>query len=275
MPDPRTSPTRRDERVRLAVITAVAAYVGLLLLVPLAALVATVAAHPAEALAGLMSADALDALGRTLIVTVCVVVCNVTLGVGAALLIVRDRFHGRRLLDAVLDLPLAVSPVMTGLAMLLLFGRGGWLHAPLAAMGVVVAFQFPAILLASLFVTLPFTLREVALVLHELGTSEEEAAATLGATPWQTFWRVTLPNLRHAIAVGATLTSARSLGEFGAVLVVGGAIAGRTQTATTFIHAAMEERQDPAAYAMSLVLAALAIALLAALQKLQSHRGTP
>ena len=200
--------------------------------------------------------------------TAIVLTANLIFGLLAGLALTRDRFVGRRLLDALVDLPLAVSPVMTGLSLLVLFGRGGWLAGPLAAAGIVVPFRFPALVLATLFVTLPFAVREVALVLDQLGATEEEAATTLGASPWQTFWRVTLPNVRRALAIGGTLTTARALGEFGAVLVVGGAIAGRTQTATTFIHTAMEERQEPAAYAMSLVLAALAVALLGALERL-------
>jgi len=261
-----------ERSVRTLVMASVALYLAVILVIPLGGLVQAIAARPDRAWAGLTSDAAWDALVRTLGVTAFVVVTNVAMGVGAAMVVVRDRVHGRAWLDALLDLPLAVSPVMTGLALLLLFGRGGWLEAPLSALGGSVPFQLPAVVLATLFVTLPFTAREVVLVLRELGTSQEEAAATLGATAAQTFWRVTLPNLRHAVALGATLTAARALGEFGAVLVVGGAIRGRTQTATTFIHTAMEERQEEAAYAMSLVLAALAVVLLALLQRLMAHR---
>ena len=131
------------------------------------------------------------------------------------------------------------------------------------------AFAWPGVLVATLFVTLPFTLREVALVLAELGDSEEQAAATLGASAWTTYWRVTLPNIRGGLVLGTTLTLARALGEFGAVLVLGGSVANRTQTATTFIHAAVEERQEPAAFGMALILAAAAVALLTVLQ---THR---
>lgn len=258
--------------VKALVSGLVVGWVGLMLVVPLVSLLGTVIGDWDAAWAGLSSAPALDALKRTAIVTVIVLAVNVTFGIAGGILLVRHRFPGRDLLDAVVDLPLAVSPVMIGLAFLLLFGRGGWLEPVFSAAGIEVAFHFPALVIGTLFVTLPFTLREVALVLEELGTSEEEAAATLGATPWQTFWQVTLPNLRHAVAVGATLTTARSLGEFGAVLVIGGAISGRTETATTFIHGAMEERQEPAAFAMSLLLAAAAVALLAILQ-LRRHPG--
>ena len=156
---------------------------------------------------------------------------------------------------------------MTGLAFLLLFGRSGWFQPLFEPLGLRVAFAFPGLILATLFVTLPFTLREVALVLEELGTTEEDAAATLGASAWQTFLRVTLPNFRHGLTLGATLTVARALGEFGAVLVLGGAIANKTQTATTFIYAAVEERHEAAAYGMAMLLAAASVALLTVLQR--------
>jgi len=141
------------------------------------------------------------------------------------------------------------------LAFLLVFGREGWLEPALEAGGWKVTFAFPGLVLATLFVTFPFTLREVGYVLEELGTEEEAAAATLGASSWQTFWRVTLPNIRYGLGYGVILTTARALGEFGAVLVLGGAISGHTQTATTFIYNALEERQEPAAYSVALVLA--------------------
>jgi sulfate transport system permease protein len=191
---------------------------------------------------------------------------NGVFGIAGALVLVRQRFFGRRFLDALVDLPLALSPVMTGLAFLILFGRSGALRPVVDLLGFSVAFAWPGVLLATLFVTLPFTLREVALVLEEVGDHEEQAAATLGASAWQTFRRVTLPNIYSGLSIGTTLTLARALGEFGAVLVVGGGIANKTETATTFIHTAVEERQEPAAFGMALILAAAAIALLLFLQ---------
>jgi sulfate/thiosulfate transport system permease protein len=185
---------------------------------------------------------------------------------------VRHRFLGRRLLDTLVDLPLAVSPVMTGLAFLLLFGRDGWLEPLLTWADVKVGFAFPGLVLATLFVTFPFTLREVAYVLIELGTDEEEAAVTLGASPWQTFSLVTLPNIRFGLGYGLVLTLARALGEFGAVLVIGGAISGQTQTATTFIYNALEERQEAAAYGMALILAVASVLFLLALEWIKRQR---
>lgn len=249
------------------VFAGVVAWLAGLLVVPLFALVQRVATNFSEVVEALTSEEAQSALLLSIGVAITCIVLNGIFGVAGAIVLVRQRFVGRRVFDAVVDLPLALSPVMTGLGFLLVFGRSGVLRPALDALGVQVAFAWPSVLFATLFVTLPFTLREVALVLEEIGDSEEQAAATLGASAWQTFRRVTLPNIRSGLVVGTTLTAARALGEFGAVLVVGGSIANRTQTATTFIHAAIEERQEPAAYGMALLLAAAAIALLFILQR--------
>ncbi len=261
------APTRKPDAWGWALYTAVVVWMGLLLVLPLGAMVAGVVPHLREVASELVSGEARDALLRSAVVAAVCVGINGVVGVVGGLLIVRSSWPGRRLLDALADLPFALSPVMTGLAFLLLFGRGGWFSTPLNLLGVQVAFAWPAVAIATLFVTLPFTLREVVLVLETLGDSEEQAAATLGATPWQTFARVTLPSLREALTVGATLTLSRALGEFGAVLVVGGDIAGKTATATTFLHRAMEERHEPAALGMALLLAALGTTLLAGLHR--------
>ncbi|HYN76859.1 MAG TPA: sulfate ABC transporter permease subunit, partial [Lamprocystis sp. (in: g-proteobacteria)] len=227
---------------------------------------------PGALLTTLTAPGARQGLVLTLWVAAICVVANGIFGVAGALVLTRHRFLGRRILDALVDLPLAVSPVMTGLAFLLIFGRGGWLAGPLDLLGFKVAFAVPGLILATLFVTFPFTLREVAYVLEELGTTEEQAATTLGASPWQTFWLVTLPNIRFGLGYGIVLTLARALGEFGAVLVVGGAISGRTQTATTFIYNALEERQEAAAYGMALLLAVISVALLVVIEWLKRRR---
>lgn len=255
-------------------IALVCLYLGAILVLPLIALVGQVAAAGlGPTLATFADPMARQGLWLTLILAIIAVVANGILGVGGALVLSRHRFLGRRLLDALVDMPLAVSPVMTGLAFLLVFGRGGWLEPALSLWGFKVAFAFPGLVVATLFVTFPFTLREVGYVLEEVGTDEEEAAATLGASPWQTFWRVTLPNVRFGLGYGVILTLARALGEFGAVLVVGGAISGRTQTATTFIYNAVEERQDAAAYGMALVLALISILLLVVLEWVKRRRA--
>lgn len=264
-----SSPTRRrrPQGPALAVFVAVCAWLTMLLLVPLVALLVNVAGAFPDVVAALTAPEAISALVLSLSVALVCIVANGVFGVAGAIVLVRQRFVGRRVFDALADLPLALSPVMTGLGFLLVFGRNGVLNPVLSALDLQVAFAWPSVLLATLFVTLPFTMREVALVLEEIGDSEEQAASTLGASAWQAFRRVTLPNIRGGLVVGTTLTAARALGEFGAVLVVGGSIANRTQTATTFIHAAIEERQEPAAYGMALLLAAAAIVLLFVLQR--------
>lgn len=258
---------RVPDNIGRAVLGGIGAYLALLLIIPLTSLAWEVLSNLGGVARVLWTAEAAHALCVTLIISALCVGINGIFGVAGAIVLTRHRFLGRRMLDAFVDLPLALSPVMTGLAFLLLFGRTGLARPVLDLLDLQVAFAFPGVLLATLFVTLPFTLREVALVLAELGDTEEQAAATLGASPWQTFWRVTLPNIRGGLVLGTTLTLARALGEFGAVLVVGGGIANKTQTATTFIHSAVEERHEPAAYGMALLLAAAAIALLVILQR--------
>jgi sulfate transport system permease protein len=265
--------TRQLNGAQRAIVLAAFAYLALILILPLGAMVAhALAGGPSALLTALTEPEALHGLLLTLFVAAICVVTNGVFGVAGALVLSRQRFLGRRVLDALVDLPLAVSPVMTGLAFLLVFGRGGWLGPTLDLMDVKVTFAVPGLVLATLFVTFPFTLREVAYVLEDLGTDEEQAATTLGASPWQTFWLVTLPNIRFGLGYGIVLTLARALGEFGAVLVVGGAISGRTQTATTFIYNALEERQEHAAYSMALVLAVISVALLVAIEWLKRRR---
>lgn len=257
-----------------AVVLTVCAYIGLVLVLPIVALVSrAVAQGPAPLLAAAGDPAARGGLVLTLVLAAIAVLANGIAGVVGALVMVRQRFLARRVLDALVDMPLAVSPVMTGLAFLLVFGRCGWLEPALGLLHLKVTFAFPGLVLATLFVTFPFTLREVAYVLAELGTDEEQAAVTLGASAWQTFWLITLPNIRFGLGYGIVLTLARALGEFGAVLVIGGAISGKTQTATIFIYNAVEERQEPAAYAMALVLAFASIALLVVIEWLKRRRS--
>jgi sulfate/thiosulfate transport system permease protein len=271
---PRRPRTQHLSAAQGAIVFGAFAYLGLILVLPLGAMVVRALSGPPGSLVGsLTQPEALDGLVLTLVVAAICVVSNGLFGIAGALVLTRHRFLGRRVLDALVDLPLAVSPVMTGLAFLLVFGRGSWLGPGLDLLGLKVTFAVPGLVLATLFVTFPFALREVAYVLEELGTDEEQAARTLGASPWQTFWLVTLPNIRFGLGYGIILTLARALGEFGAVLVVGGAISGRTQTATTFIYNALEERQEPAAYSMALVLAVISVALLVAIEWLKRRRG--
>jgi sulfate transport system permease protein len=272
VPAPRRPAPTAPRLGRRLLIGGVVAYLGLVLLLPLAALAGKALGSGAgEMWAALSAPEARGALLRSLALVLIALVVNGTLGTAAALVLARHRFAGRRLFDALVDLPLALSPVMVGLAVLLLFGRGGWLAPVTGALGFRMAFAFPGLAFCTLLVTLPFTIREVGYVLEEQGTGDEEAAATLGASPWKTFWLVTLPNIRQGLNFGLVLTMARALGEFGAVLVVGGSIAGRTDTATTFIYAAVEERQEAAAYGMALLLAAASLLLLFGLESFRKH----
>ena len=250
-------------------------YLGAVLVCPMAALVVeTGHIGIGVALAAIAKPAALSALRMSLVLVVIALVANALVGTFGAIALVRHRFWAKGLLSALCDLPLAVSPVMIGLAFLLLLGRGGLLTPLLDAMGVKVVFSFPGLVIATLFVTLPYTIREVAYVLEEIGIGEEEAATTLGASPMQTFFRVTLPNIRIALGYGLLMTAARTLGEFGAILVLGGSISGQTQTATTFIQDAIEERQLPEAYGMALVLGITSVTLLLGLESVKGRRQT-
>src|SRR3989454_6496240 len=212
--------------------------------------------------------DAVHALKVTLILTAIAVPANTIFGVLSALAIVRHRFPGADIFNAVVDLPLALSPVVVGLALLLLYGRGGWLG------GHGVAFALPGMALATIFVSLPFVVREVVPVLREIGIEQEQAAATLGASGFATFRRVTLPAIRWAVAYGVVLTSARCLGEFGAVSVVSGHLAGKTETATLFVQDSFESFDLTGAYAASVVLAVIAIATLVAMNAFRPKEET-
>jgi len=258
---------------RAALMIAVLLYLGAALIGPLLALGAELVALGLPTVVRALSRpEALAALRMTLVLTVIAVAVNAVVGTLGAIALTRHRFLGRSVLNALADLPLAISPVMIGLAFVLLLGRGGWLAPLLESLNVKTLFAFPGLVIATLFVTLPFTLREVAYVLEEIGTSEEEAAATLGASPWQTFWRVTLPNIRLGLSYGLLMTVARSLGEFGAVLVLGGSISQHTQTATTYIYDAVEERELAGAYGMALVLGICSVALWITLEWTKNRR---
>jgi len=212
---------------------------------------------------------AIHALELTLMLTAIAVPANTIVGIILALMLVRTRFRGRGLLNAVVDLPLALSPVVVGLALYLLYGRGGWLGG-LAERGVHVLFAFPGMLLATMFVSLPFVVREVVPVLREIGTEQEQAAETLGARPFQVFRRVTFPAIRWAVAYGVVLTTARCIGEFGAVSIVSGRIEGKTETLPIYVQSQYAFDFDTSgAYAASVVLALIAIATVVLLRVFQ------
>jgi sulfate/thiosulfate transport system permease protein len=207
--------------------------------------------------------DAVHALKLTLEVAIVAVPLNTIFGIFCGIAIVRHRIPGMGVVNAVVDLPMALSPVVVGLALYLLYANDGWFGSWLNEHGFRILFAYPGILLATLFVTLPFVVREVVPVLREIGTEQEEAAATLGAGAFTIFRRVTLPAIRWAVVYGVVLTTARALGEFGAVAIVSGGLAGRTQTMTQYVQAAYENgANESGAYAAAVVLAAIAIATL-------------
>jgi sulfate transport system permease protein len=208
--------------------------------------------------------NTVHAIELTVAVAASAVVANTVFGVGAALLLVRHRFVGRRVLDALIDLPIAVSPVVVGLALILVYGRRTGAGAWLGDRGLDVIFAPPGMILATIFVSLPLVVRAVAPVLEEIGTEQEQAAWTLGASVAQTFRRVTLPAIRWALVFGVVLTLARGLGEYGAVAVVSGRLLGETETATLFVEDRFQNFDQPAAYAMAFLLAAMAVAVLLA-----------
>ncbi len=255
---------------RRLLIAAVLVWFALLLLLPLAALVRGAWREGIGAgLDSLRRPEARQAFALTFWITLVAVTVNTVGGVALALVLVRQRFRGRLLLEGIVDLPFSVSPVVAGFMFLLLFGPHGWLGRWFEAGGIRVVYALPGMMLATIFVTFPFVTREVAPVFRECGLEQEEAARTLGASGWQAFWRVTLPSVRWGLAYGVTLTVARSLGEFGAVLVVSGSIIGRTQTATLHIHQAYADFHYAGAFAASLALALVSFILLACMEFLQ------
>ena len=222
----------------------------------------------------LTTESALHAFQVTIYVAIPAVIANTIFGVGVAILLVRHRFRGRRLLDALVDLPLAVSPVVVGLALILVYGRfepiGGWL----ADRGIDMIFSIPGMVMATIFVSLPLVVRAIAPVLEEIGVEQEQAAWTLGATSWQAFRRVTIPAIKWALAYGMVLSLARSLGEYGAVAVVSGRLVDQTQTMTLFVEERFQNFDQQAAYAAAFVLAVLAVISLLAINLLRPKEGS-
>jgi sulfate transport system permease protein len=224
--------------------------------------------------AAITTPAAVHALKLTLEIAVIAVPLNTIFGILCALAIVRQRIPAMGLVNALVDLPLALSPVVVGLALYLLYARGGWFGDWLTSHGYRVLFALPSMLLATIFVSLPFVVREVVPVLREVGTDQEEAASTLGASAFTTFRRVTFPAIRWAVAYGVVLTTARALGEFGAVSIVSGRIAGKTETLTLHVDQAYENFDTTGAYACSVLLAALAVATLLLMTLLRPKEDT-
>lgn len=247
---------------RFLLIGGVVLYILILIVAPLVGLVYNALREGLPpVLAALGQPGVLLAFWRTFYIALITLVVHATFGTAVAWVMVRHRFPGRKLLNGLIDMPFAVSPVVVGYMLLLLFGRNGLLAPVLNTLGIQIAFALPGMILATLFVTLPFMIRELVPVLEAFGVQQEQAAATLGASGWQTFWWVTLPALRWGFIYGATLTFARALGEFGAVLVIGGGVQGRTETATLYIFRALDDRQYIGAYSAALVLGLFSLLL--------------
>ena len=252
---------------RLGLRAVALGYLLVILLAPLGMVFYRTFEHGLEPVwKALSDPDTIHAFRVTLIATAIAVPLNTVFGVLCGLAIVRRRFRGKGLLNAFIDLPLAVSPVVIGLCLYLLYApRGGWFGTWLAEHGFQVLFAMPAIVLATIFVSVPFVAREVIPTLRELGNEQEQAAATLGAARWQRFRRITLPSIRWAVIYGVVLTTARCLGEYGAVAVVSGRIEGSTETATTRVEDLTLTFNTAGAYAVSLVLATIAVLVLVAM----------
>ena len=254
----------KENRWRLPLRFGVLGYLALLVVLPVGTVFYRAFQHGlGAAWDAFTTPDAVHALWLTLLVGAIAVLLNTVFGVGVSLILARHRFPGAWLLDALVDIPLALSPVVIGLALVLVYGHTGWLGNWLAGHGITVIFSVPGIVMASAAVSLPYVVREVLPVLQEIGTEQEQAARTLGGRPFTVFRRITLPNIRRGLAYGVTLTTARVLGEFGAVAIVSGAIAGKTQTLTLFISTSIDNLDSQSAYvgAVALCLSALVVLL--------------
>ncbi len=260
--------------VRAALLAIALGYLGLLLGLPLVTVfVAALSQGLGVFLAAISEPDALSALGLTLLVAAICVPLNAVFGVAAAWAIAKFDFRGKSALITAIDLPFAVSPVISGLIFVLLFGLQGWLGHWLRDHDVKIIFAVPGIVLATLFITFPFVARELIPLMQEQGNEEEEAAASLGAGGWQTFLRVTLPNIRFGLLFGIVLLNARAMGEFGAVSVVSGHVRGQTNTLPLHIEILYNEYQTASAFAVASLLALLALVTLAAKSALEWRLG--
>jgi sulfate/thiosulfate transport system permease protein len=226
-----------SRRTSLSLRLVALGYLALLLLAPLGVVFWRTFEHGlSTAWAFMTTPAAVSALWLSILIALIAVPLNTIFGVGAALVLTRSGARGRAILDALIDLPFVVSPVIAGLALLLVYGQGGWFGSVFLNNGIRIIYAVPGMVIATVFVSLPFVVREVTPVLREVGDEQEQAAATLGASSWQTFWRVTLPNIRWGVAYGVVLTTARALGEIGAVLVVSSNVPGVTLTLPLLVY---------------------------------------
>ena len=274
-PPPLDAPTAPVRPVRLLLRFIALGYLAAVLLVPVGAVIWRAFGDGiAPVWQAVTTPDALHAFWLTTLIAAIAVPLNTVFGVACAVVLVRQRFWGRRLLDAVIDLPFAISPVVIGLALVLVYGQAGWLGSWLAERGIQVIFSLPGMVIATVFVSLPYVVREVTPVLREVGTDQEEAAWTLGAGSLRAFLLVTLPSIRWGVAYGVVLTTARALGEFGAVSIVSGRLAGQTETLTLYVENRFEGFDLVGAYSAALVLAALALLILLAMTRLNRKESS-
>ena len=250
---------------RVALIVAALGFLGLFIVLPLIGVLFEALRRGFDAYAAAITEPmAVSAITLTLIVAAIAVPVNLVFGVAAAWAIAKFEFRGKSLLITLIDLPFSVSPVISGLVFVLLFGLQGWLGPWLAEHDVKIIFAVPGIVLATIFVTFPFIARELIPLMQEQGTQDEEAAISLGANGWQTFWRVTLPNIKWGLLYGVLLCNARAMGEFGAVSVVSGHIRGQTNTIPLHVEILYNEYNFVAAFAVASLLACLALVTLVA-----------
>jgi len=254
---------------RVSLRVAALGYLALLLLIPICVVFYRTFEHGVGAVFdSVTTPQAVSAFWLTITVTAIAVPLNTIFGVLCALALARGRFRGKAILNAIIDLPFAISPVVVGLALILVCGAGGWLDG----LPFQVIFSVPGIVFATIFISVPFVVREVTPVLMEVGDEQEQAAATLGASRWQAFWRITLPSIRWGVAYGIVLSVARCIGEFGAVSVVSGKISGETITLTLLVEQRFQNFDLAGAYAASALLAVIALGTLLAMTRINPRR---
>jgi sulfate transport system permease protein len=268
-----SQPVGGSRTARLTLRTIALGYLALLLALPVAMVFYnTFADGVGAAWAAVTTPEAQHAFWLTIVMVAIAVPLNTVFGITAALALVRGRWRGKTIAGAIIDIPFAVSPVVVGLALILVYGRQGWFGGWLLDHGIRVIFSIPGMVMATIFVSLPFVVREVVPVLREIGTEQEQAAQTLGASPGQIFWRITLPAIRWGVAYGVILTTARALGEYGAVAVVSGRIVGETQTMTLHVEEQFQQFDLTGAYAASVVLALVALFVILSMNLLDRGR---
>ncbi len=262
-----------DRRARIGLRVLALSYLAVLLLIPVGVVFYRTFEHGIGAVwESITTPAAVHAFWLTIQIALIAVPLNTVLGVVTAMALVRGRFRGKTVLEAVIDLTFAISPVVVGLSLILVYGRTGWFGGWLADQGIQVIFAVPGMVLATVFVCLPFVVREVEPVLREIGDEQEQAAATLGASRAQTFVRITLPAIRYGIAYGVVLSTARAIGEFGAVSVVSGRIAGETTTLTLLVENRFQNFDVAGAYAASALLATIAFVTLLVMTRVRPRR---